>query len=161
MGMNAVSATFDHARIEDAVLAEEYYIALHEAYHNLRERFILCREAGLTQKAIAARLGWDKGVVSRRLHGRDNLTLKTIAAMATAMDSRLKLQVVGYDNLPSANYRYDDASDDDQTSDSRSPWSNLLAKPDTSGDPQDPSSTPPGPRVRVRPKSPKGRLLAA
>ena len=48
-------------------------------------------QTGLTQNEIALKLGVDKGLISRRLNGQENLTLNTIADLFTAMEARLEM----------------------------------------------------------------------
>lgn len=40
----------------------------------------------LTRKALAAKLGIDKSIISRRLNGNSNLTLEVLSDMARAME---------------------------------------------------------------------------
>jgi transcriptional regulator with XRE-family HTH domain len=90
------------------IVAEEYYIALQDALRGVRETFLKRRNThGVTQQAIADRLGWNKALVSRRLHARGNLTFKTLSALATAMDCRLKVDYVPYEEMAASNYQYD------------------------------------------------------
>lgn len=86
----------DGERLEDGELTEEYYTNLHRAYQALRAAF---KQSGMTQDQLAARLGVDKALISRRLNGGENLTLKTISFMASAMNCRLKVEVVPYDQV--------------------------------------------------------------
>jgi transcriptional regulator with XRE-family HTH domain len=46
------------------------------------------RERGLTRADLAARMGVSPGRVSQILGGGENLTLRTLAALATALDAR-------------------------------------------------------------------------
>ena len=88
----------DGNKLSDAQLWEEYYTNLHHAHHALRQAFL---KSGLTQDQLADRLGVDKGLISKRLKGNDNLTLKTISFMATAIGCRLKIEPVAYDQVRS------------------------------------------------------------
>jgi transcriptional regulator with XRE-family HTH domain len=58
---------------------------------------------GLTQDHIAAMLDVDKGLVSKRLNGNDNLTLRTCSYMGTAMQCRVFVTFVPYENVGTNN----------------------------------------------------------
>jgi transcriptional regulator with XRE-family HTH domain len=51
------------------------------------------RERGLTRADLAARMGVSPGRVSQILGGGENLTLRTLAALSTALDARFDLQL--------------------------------------------------------------------
>jgi transcriptional regulator with XRE-family HTH domain len=51
------------------------------------------RERGLTRADLAARMGVSPGRVSQILGGGENLTLRTLAALATALDARFDLEL--------------------------------------------------------------------
>lgn len=51
------------------------------------------RELGLNQADLAARLGVSPGRVSQILGGGENLTLRTLAALATALDARFDISL--------------------------------------------------------------------
>ena len=51
------------------------------------------RERGLTRADLAARMGVSPGRVSQILGGGENLTLRTLAALATALDARFGLEL--------------------------------------------------------------------
>jgi transcriptional regulator with XRE-family HTH domain len=74
-------------------LWEEYYTNLHKAYNAMWRAF---RKSGLSQDKVADRLGVDKGLISKRLKGRENLTLKTLSFMASAMECRLAIDCIPY-----------------------------------------------------------------
>jgi transcriptional regulator with XRE-family HTH domain len=115
--MIGMSEHGDNGLVCAALLAEEYYIALQHAHRAMRETFLEVRESkNITQKVIADRLGWNKALVSRRLHGRGNLTFKTLSALATAMDCRLNVGFSPYDEMPRANYHYQETSSETGTS---------------------------------------------
>ena len=52
------------------------------------------RERGLTRADLAARMGVSPGRVSQILGGGENLTLRTLAALATALDARFGIELV-------------------------------------------------------------------
>ena len=80
-------------------LWEEYYTNLHKAYNAMWQAF---KKRGLSQDQIAERLGVDKALISKRLKGTDNLTLKTLSFMASAMECRLTIDYVPYENVQAA-----------------------------------------------------------
>jgi transcriptional regulator with XRE-family HTH domain len=49
---------------------------------------------GLTQQALAEKLGVDRSVINRRVTGRANLTLRTLAELAWALGCELDVQFV-------------------------------------------------------------------
>lgn len=67
---------------------EELILGVTEAVCEILER------EGLTQAELARRLGKTKGFVSQVLAGDRNLTLRTIADIADALELRAELQLV-------------------------------------------------------------------
>lgn len=60
----------------------------------LREAYARKFEAGLaTQAGIAEKLGVDRSAVHRRLTGRTNMTLETLADMAWALDQVVEVTI--------------------------------------------------------------------
>jgi transcriptional regulator with XRE-family HTH domain len=51
------------------------------------------REHGLTRAELAARMGVSPGRVSQILGGGENLTLRTLAALSTALDARFGIEL--------------------------------------------------------------------
>jgi plasmid maintenance system antidote protein VapI len=51
------------------------------------------RERGLTRADLAARMGVSPGRVSQILGGGENLTLRTLAALAAALDARFDFEL--------------------------------------------------------------------
>jgi len=51
------------------------------------------RERGITRADLAARMGVSPGRVSQILGGGENLTLRTLAAMASALDARFDFEL--------------------------------------------------------------------
>jgi transcriptional regulator with XRE-family HTH domain len=92
-------------------LWQDYYANLKTALASMRELFRLRAQTdGLTQDDIAASLDIDKSLVSRRLKGEENFTLKTLSSMATAMRCRLQIRFRPYEELGHGN-NYDLARD--------------------------------------------------
>lgn len=52
------------------------------------------RERGLSRADLAARMGVSPGRVSQILGGGENLTLRTLAALSTALDARFGIELV-------------------------------------------------------------------
>ena len=88
-------------KIPDEELLDDYYTSLHDAYNALHNTF---EETGLTQDELAARLGIDKSLVSKRLNGSENLTLKTMSYMGSAMGRYLLVSYIPYDQVGITNY---------------------------------------------------------
>ena len=51
------------------------------------------REHGITRTDLASRMGVSPGRVSQVLSGGDNLTLRTLAALATALDAEFQMEL--------------------------------------------------------------------
>src|SRR6202034_327454 len=51
------------------------------------------RERGITRADLAGRMGVSPGRVSQILGGGENLTLRTLAAMSTALDARFDIEL--------------------------------------------------------------------
>jgi transcriptional regulator with XRE-family HTH domain len=51
------------------------------------------RERGLTRADLATRMGVSPGRVSQILGGGENLTLRTLAALSTALDARFDIEL--------------------------------------------------------------------
>jgi len=51
------------------------------------------RECGISRADLAARMGVSPGRVSQILGGGENLTLRTLAALATALDARFDFEL--------------------------------------------------------------------
>jgi transcriptional regulator with XRE-family HTH domain len=51
------------------------------------------RERGLTRADLAARMGVSPGRVSQILSGGENLTLRTLAGLSTALDARFDIEL--------------------------------------------------------------------
>jgi transcriptional regulator with XRE-family HTH domain len=84
-------------------LLDEYYENLHGAYNAMREGFAA---SGLTQDHIAYALDVDKSLISRRLNGSENLTLKTLSHMGSAMGCRLTIKFVPYSHVGTGNFSF-------------------------------------------------------
>jgi transcriptional regulator with XRE-family HTH domain len=101
-----------NAALSKDTLWQDYYANLKTALSSMRRVFkIRAHDDGLTQDDIAARLNIDKSLVSRRLTGEENFTLKTLSFMASAMRCRLQIHFRPYEELGHGN-NYDLARDE-------------------------------------------------
>jgi transcriptional regulator with XRE-family HTH domain len=82
-------------------LFEDYHINLYGAYHAMRDAF---DARDITQDELAARLDTDKALISKRLNGKENLTLRTLSYMATGLKCRVTITFTPYENIGSGNY---------------------------------------------------------
>jgi transcriptional regulator with XRE-family HTH domain len=89
--------------VSKAELWDDYYACMHDAYNALRETF---DSTGMTQDQLAARIHVDKSLVSRRLNGSENLTMKTLSHMGTGMGYRVVILFRPYDQIGYDNYYY-------------------------------------------------------
>ena len=85
-------------------LAEMYYADLHGAYDAMCGAFEKRQAQGVNQDYVAARLDVDKGLISKRLNGRKNLTLRVLSYMASALNCKLAIQFVPYEDMRPSNY---------------------------------------------------------
>jgi transcriptional regulator with XRE-family HTH domain len=93
-------------RIPEPILAEDYYDNLHRAHASMRDAFALRASEGLSQDDIAAMLNADKALISKRLKGLENLTLRTLSYMASALTCRLLILFQPHEEIPASNYYY-------------------------------------------------------
>lgn len=59
---------------------------------------------GLTQSAVAEKLGVHRAVVNRRLNGRTNMTIETIADMAWAVGACVDVDIYDPNERPDRNH---------------------------------------------------------
>jgi transcriptional regulator with XRE-family HTH domain len=67
----------------------------------LRQAFALRASQGLTQADYAARIDADEGLISKRLKGKENMTLRTLSVMASGLGCGLVISFKpfeSYDN---------------------------------------------------------------
>jgi transcriptional regulator with XRE-family HTH domain len=83
-------------------LWEEFATNLHDAYNSMRRAF---QRSGLSQDELAFSLDADKGLISKRLHGQENLTFKTLSFMASALGCRLAINFVPYNEVAEVEQR--------------------------------------------------------
>jgi transcriptional regulator with XRE-family HTH domain len=55
---------------------------------------VYLREHGLTRAELASRMGVSPGRISQVLSGGENLTLRTLAALSTALDAQFDVQLI-------------------------------------------------------------------
>jgi hypothetical protein len=94
----------DIAVIPEERLLEDYYTNLHGAYRAMHDAFEMRADAGLTQDGIAIMLGVDKSLISKRFNGMENMTLKTMSYMGTAMNCRVTISFTPYESVCMSNY---------------------------------------------------------
>lgn len=71
----------------------------------LRDAYDRAFRAGdVTQASVAAKLGIDRSAVNRRLTGRTNMTIETIADMVWALDQAIKVEIFDPTTLVGLNY---------------------------------------------------------
>ena len=86
------------------ILWQDYFANLKTALSSMRRLFRTRADTeGLTQDDVAAALGIDKSLVSRRLNGEENVTLRTLSFMASAMRCRLQIRFRPYEELGHGN----------------------------------------------------------
>ena len=82
-------ASPDHRAVEAQI--DDEMLAL--VTHLTNEINWYMRERGLTRADLAARMGVSPGRVSQILGGGENLTLRTLAALSTALDARFDIEL--------------------------------------------------------------------
>lgn len=70
------------------------------------------RERGLTRADLAARMGVSPGRVSQILGGGENLTLRTLAALSTALDARFGVELTALKSADAYTSPAPDAAED-------------------------------------------------
>lgn len=92
--------------ITEKILLSEYYANKHDAYNSMMDAFdSRIENDSFNQETLAALLGVNKGVISRRINGSANITLKTLSNMATALKCRLNISFQRYEELPKRNWQ--------------------------------------------------------
>ena len=84
-------------------LRDDYFVALYGAHDSMTDAYNLRAEQGWNQKAISLRLDCDESLVSRRLNGEENMTLRTMSGMASALDCRLTIIFTPYEQCGAGN----------------------------------------------------------
>ena len=74
---------------------------IHRVQKELQNAFVA---SGMKQQEIAEKLGVNRSVVNKRLLGEANLTLRTIADLAWAMDAEIKFSLVRQAPSPGQNH---------------------------------------------------------
>jgi transcriptional regulator with XRE-family HTH domain len=92
----------DGKAIPDSILWEDYYENMHDAYESMRS---IIKKRRVTQDQLAVKLNADKGLISKRIRGAKNLTLKTLSFMATALNCRLSIRFVPYEEVAAVEQR--------------------------------------------------------
>lgn len=84
-------------------LAELWFSFNHSVLEQLQATARKLKKKGVTQEVIAERLGIGPAVVSRRLRGRSNMSMRTMHDLARAMNSRLRVAVEDLGSLTPSN----------------------------------------------------------
>jgi transcriptional regulator with XRE-family HTH domain len=95
-----------HKALPKADLLEDFYDNLQRAYLSLRRAFKLRSSGGMSQDDLAVMLQTDKGLISKRLNGEANLTLKTLSYLASALACRLLIIFQPYEDIAASNYYF-------------------------------------------------------
>jgi transcriptional regulator with XRE-family HTH domain len=74
---------------------------IHRVQKEIQNAFVA---SGLKQQEIAEKLGVNRSVVNKRLLGESNLTLRTIADLAWAMDADIEFKLVPRRSMPERNH---------------------------------------------------------
>jgi transcriptional regulator with XRE-family HTH domain len=82
----------------------------------------------VTQQAVARKLGVDRSVVNRQLTGRANLTLRSLAELAWALDREVELRLVPHAEATKAGRRPASAKTWEQIDPQHSDTSGLVSR---------------------------------
>jgi transcriptional regulator with XRE-family HTH domain len=94
-----------YLKLAEDVLLDDYYACLHDAYDSMRDAFeARAHDEGLTQEDIATQLDVDAGLISRRLSGTENISLRTLSNMGSAMRCRVTVKFWPYEEVGSRNF---------------------------------------------------------
>jgi len=95
--------------ISKTELARDYSAALRKAFNSMIKAFDKrVKDGNFSQDDIAKLLDIDKGLVSRRLNGTKNLTLRTLSSMASAMGCYLIINFSPYEDRVPQNKQWRD-----------------------------------------------------
>lgn len=67
---------------------------IRRVHREIQKAFSSRSKAGLSQQDLAAKLGINRATINKRLLGQDNLTLRSIADLAWAMDSDIDFKII-------------------------------------------------------------------
>ena len=94
-----------YLKLPEDVLLDDYYACLHDAYNSMRDAFeARARDKKLTQENIATQLDVDAGLISRRLSGTENISLRTLSNMGSAMQCQVTVKFRPYEEVGSTNF---------------------------------------------------------
>jgi len=94
----------NYLKLDQNMLLDDYYSCLHGAHRSMGNAFELRAADGFTQDDLATMLCVDKALVSRRLNGLENMTLRVMSYMGTAMKCRVLVAFEPYENIGIKNY---------------------------------------------------------
>jgi hypothetical protein len=89
-------------RIPEDILAEHWFSLKQRVLDELQGAYRKVKDS-VPQKTIAARLGKDPATISRCLRGDQNMTLRTMAALARGMGFRLDVSLTPLASLQTTN----------------------------------------------------------
>lgn len=75
-----------------------------KVHKEIQKAFTDAAHEGMTQRKLAAKLEIDKGALNRRLTGEANLTLRSIADLAWALDADIEFAMRRKPKDPSRNF---------------------------------------------------------
>jgi transcriptional regulator with XRE-family HTH domain len=99
-----MTAGTEYGKLNEDALLDDFYVCLHTAHRSMESAFELRAAAGLTQDDLATMLGVDKALISRRLNGVENMTLRVMSFMGTAMQCRVRVSFEPYENVGTSNF---------------------------------------------------------
>ncbi|MFT8613173.1 MAG: helix-turn-helix domain-containing protein [Gluconobacter oxydans] len=79
-------------------------LAKHAAHAAVRQLLELRLSEGMSQRAIAEKIGRDPGWLSKTLRGPANWTLKTVGSIVEAMDGKLVINAIPKEESSRNNY---------------------------------------------------------
>jgi transcriptional regulator with XRE-family HTH domain len=91
-------------RLSDDTLLENWYFFFHQTFARLKVKFL---EREISQDELATRLGKNKAFISRCLRGRNNVTLKTMFYIASALGYRMEINFVDLKTVSLVNKKYE------------------------------------------------------
>jgi plasmid maintenance system antidote protein VapI len=102
--MNAVAT--EVRRIPEDELDELWFAFRQETFGKLQSAY---RESGFQSQDVAHRIGKDPASVSRCLRGKENITLRTMHALARGMGCRLRVEVDRISEIQRVNREHGEA----------------------------------------------------
>lgn len=95
---------FDQPTKPSDVAFQQLLVDIYDALHQRAE---VLEKQGVSRSEIARRMGKNRSTVSRLLNGRANLTLQSLAELATAMEFRVGMSLKPYEAYNNVSVRVD------------------------------------------------------